>query len=265
MTTDFQQTNVDANSSALVALCSGNSNSSDKDSNQAEEGGTPGSTERTHSPDISAADLNGVWMEIINIDDYDGASGTWITRLSVTTGNHQLTLDEIHICRVNSSYVNQETLGSLVAIGDNLSSASVRTHNVTQSSSTTVVAGDKIIVIYAFDNAQSMPQSFGYTPDQITQGPGTIVGAAALLKVIDEIVNLSETRYSPRDLIRTITTEVLNIVEAALRFRVLIRTIDDTVSISEVILYSISTLSLFPYYMLVHIRKLRHMASILRR
>ena len=119
MAVSFQQTNTNANGSAIAALCSGNSNSSDTDSNQAEDGGSAGSTERIHQPDNLAADLNGVWMEIINIDDYDGASGTWVTRLNITTGNHQITLDEVHICRVNSSYVNQETLGSSVGIGAN--------------------------------------------------------------------------------------------------------------------------------------------------
>ena len=35
----------------------------------------------------SAADLNAVWMEVTDIDEYDGASGTWVTRLNVTAGN----------------------------------------------------------------------------------------------------------------------------------------------------------------------------------
>lgn len=180
MTTDFQQTDTVANGSAIADLCSGNTSSSDTESNQAAVGGSAGSTERTHTPDNSAADLNGVWMELGGsdggINEYDGAAGNWTTRLNITTGNHQLTLDEIHICRVNSSYVNQETLGSLTGIGANLSGTGVQSHTVNQASSTTITAGDKIIIIYAFDNAQSMANSFGYTPDQITVAPGDIPG-----------------------------------------------------------------------------------------
>ncbi len=180
----FQQTDTNANGSAEAAHCSGNSDSTDKDSNQADVGGAAGSTERTHSPDNSAADLNGVWMELgnaVDIDAYDGLSGNWETRLNITTSNHQLTLDEIHICRVNSSYVNQETLGSSVGIGANLGSTGVQSHTVNQGSNTTITAGDKIIIIYAFDNAQSMPQSLGYTPDQIIDAPGSFpsTGVAA--------------------------------------------------------------------------------------
>jgi hypothetical protein len=120
MATSFQQTDTTANASAIAALCSGNSNNTDTESNTCAEGGSAGSTERTVTLDSSAADLNAVWMEITGIDNYDGASGDWTIRLNVTTANHQCTIDEIHICRVNSSYVNQETLASSTAIGRTL-------------------------------------------------------------------------------------------------------------------------------------------------
>jgi hypothetical protein len=174
MATDFQQTDTNATGGAVADHCSGNTSSTDTDSNQADKDGSAGSTPRTHQPDNLAADLNGVWMEIINIDNYDGASGTWITRLNVTAGNHQLTLDEIWICHVDSGFSAKNTLGNLTGLADNLSATGVRTHNVTQSSSVSIATGDIIIVIYAFDNAQNMTQTFQYTPDQITQGPGTV-------------------------------------------------------------------------------------------
>ena len=174
MTTNFTQTDTAAG--ATNDQCSGNTSSADNDSNQAEVGGSVGSAEQTHTPDNSAADLNGVWMEVINIDDYDGASGNWTTRLNVTTGNHQLMLDEIHICHVDSGYSAKNSLGSLTGIGASLASAGVQEHVVNQASGVTMAAGDLIIIIYAFDNAQAMPQAFGYTPDQVIVGPGTIVG-----------------------------------------------------------------------------------------
>ena len=181
MTTNFQQTDTVAG--ATNDQCSGNTSSADPESNQADAGGSAGSTERIHQPDNSAADLNGVWMEVINIDDYDGASGNWTTRLNVTAANHQLTLDEIHICHVDSSYSAKNTLGSLTAIAANLASTGVQEHVVNQGSGVTIAAGDLIIIIYAFDNAQAMVQTFGYTPDQITIGPGTIVGAGISIPI----------------------------------------------------------------------------------
>ncbi len=177
----FQETDSNANASAIAALCSGNSLNADREDNQAVVGGAAGSTPRSLTLDVSAADLNGVWMEIGgsdgDIDAYDGASGDWETRLNITTSNHQITLDEIHICRVNSSYVNQETLGSLTGIGAGLGSTGVQAHTVTQGSGTTIAAGDKIIIIYAFDNAQSMANAIGYTPDQIIDAPGSFPSA----------------------------------------------------------------------------------------
>ena len=174
MTTNFQQTDTDAG--ATNVQCTGNSNGAVTRSNQAEVGGSAGSTERTAEPDFLATDLNGVWMEIINIDDYDGASGNWTTRLNITTANHQITLDEIHICHVDSGYTGKNTLGSLVAIGAALGATGVQEHIVNQASGVTIAAGDLIIIIYAFDNAQAMTQTIGYTPDQIIIGPGTISG-----------------------------------------------------------------------------------------
>ena len=176
MAVAFQQTDA-TSACALDAYCSGNSDNADEESNQAQVGGTPGTTARTIDADISAADLNAVWMEIINIDDYDGASGNWTVRLNITTANHQLSVDEIHICRINSSCTNQETLASSTAIARALGTAQEESFTVNQSAGTTITAGDKIMVIFAIDNAQSMPQAFGYTPDSIITGPGTITGA----------------------------------------------------------------------------------------
>lgn len=174
MATSFTQTNTAANGSAIAAHCSGNSdNTGDTESNTAQVGGSAGS-ERTVTMDSDAADLNAVWMEVVNIDDYDGASGNWTWRINVTTANMQVTLDEVHICHVDSGYSAKNTLGSATGLGLALTSTGVQSATINQASGVTIAAGDKIIVIYAFDNGQSMAQAFGYTPDQIITGPGTI-------------------------------------------------------------------------------------------
>ena len=175
MAVTFTQTNTAAVSAAIAAHCSGNSNNGDTESNQASDGGSVGSTERTVTFDNNAADLNSVWMEIIYIDDYDGASGNWTTNLNVTSSNHQITLDEIHICHLDSSHGAKNTLGSLTGIGAGLGSTGVQSHVVNQGSNVTIAAGDVIVVIYAFDNGQNMANSIGYTPDDDVVGPGTIL------------------------------------------------------------------------------------------
>lgn len=173
MATNFQQT--DAAAGATNVQCSGNSQNTDKESNQAQFAGTAGSTPRTLTVNASAADLNGVWMEIINLNNYDGASGTWTWRINITTGNHQITLDEVHICHVDSSYAAKNTLGSAVGLGLNLGSTGVQSGNITQSSSVTVATGDMVIIIFAFDNANSMNQDIAYTPDSLIASPWTFV------------------------------------------------------------------------------------------
>lgn len=183
MTASFQQTDTVANASAEAALCSGNSDNVDQESNQADVGGSPGSTARTITLDVSAADLNAAWMELgnaVSIDTYDGLSGNWTWRINITTSNHQVTLDEVHICRVNSSYVNQETLGSSVGIAANIGATGVQSGTINQGSNTTITAGDKIIIIFAFDNAQAMTQDFGFTPDQIITAPGSFPSTGAM-------------------------------------------------------------------------------------
>ena len=172
MTVNFQQT--DAVAGATNVQCSGNTNNTvDTETNQADDDGSAGSTARTLSVDGNAADLNGIWMELVNIGDYDGGAGNWITRLNITASNHQITLDEIHICHVDSGYSAKNTLGSLTGIGANLASTGVQEHTVNQASGVAIVAGDMIIIIYAFDNGNAMDQDIDYTPDQITDGPGS--------------------------------------------------------------------------------------------
>lgn len=175
MTVILVQTNALANSGCVDdALCSGNSNNADTESNQAEEGVSPGTVPRVGIVDASASDLNIVWMECIMPAGYDGASGNWTVRIEITTGSHQLSIDEIHICRVNSSCVNQETLASSVAIARLIATAQVETFTVNQGSNATFAVGDKAVVIFAFDNAQSMTNNFVYEPTQNIDAPGSV-------------------------------------------------------------------------------------------
>ncbi len=195
MATEFTQTNV-VSVCGLDAYCSGNGSIVGVGSNQSDVGASAGSNERTISFTSGEAG-NAVWMEIINIDDYDGASGDWTTRISITTSNHHIQLNEVHICRINSSCTNQETLGSTTGLTTALGTAQVESVTVTQSSGTTITAGDKIMVVYAFTEGQGMANSIGYTPTQDITGPGTIpsVGGAVLNRFQGMRGGISGGRY----------------------------------------------------------------------
>jgi hypothetical protein len=143
--------------------------------------------------DVSGTDLNAVWMELDGIDDYDGASGNWTININITTSNHQIVLDEIHICRVNSSYVNQETLTSDTGLNDSLGATGQISNVVNQASSTTITAGDKIIVIFAFDENQGMANSFAYTPDDTVEAPGTVSADISIPVPVGSLVLTGQT------------------------------------------------------------------------
>lgn len=183
MAVNFQQT--DTNAAQTNAQCSPNLQNSTTTSCQASSGGTPGSSERTASMEGSGVDRDTVWQEVIDIDDYDGAAGDWTTRINVTTANHQLVLDTIYICHVASDYSNKGTIGSVTGLADNLNDLGVRAHVVNQASPITIAAGDKIVIIYGFDNLQAMANTLGWTPDQLIEGPGafaagTFTGTSAI-------------------------------------------------------------------------------------
>jgi hypothetical protein len=112
------------------------------------------------------------------------ASGTHTVRLNVTTAaaSNDLTLEEIHVCRVNASCSNVESLGSLTAINQAMDSTGVKTHNVTgvsaSSANPSTPTTDKLAYVLVFSNAHMhAARGITYTPDQTINTP--IVSTAA--------------------------------------------------------------------------------------
>jgi len=102
------------------------------------------------------------------IDPEDSATwdtDTAIIRLDVDIGNAELTWEDTYLCRVNSVGVNQETIGSTTGQATDLEFAGLKTMNVS-CSSTTPSAGDRLVIILAFDS----PGAHGNA--QITCTPG---------------------------------------------------------------------------------------------
>jgi hypothetical protein len=172
---DFQQTDANANASAIAALCSGASLNTDTGSSLATVGGTTGSTPRTTTMDANATNLAAVWFEITVPDGTTWGAGDWTINLNISTGNMAVVWDAVYICRVNSSYVSQATIGSSTGLAKNLAATGVQTATVSGSSQTPS-AGDKAVVVLLFNNSVMGGSAFGWTPDQLISAAGFAAG-----------------------------------------------------------------------------------------
>lgn len=137
-------------------------------------GGTPGVSEDNVLIDTSASDERYFYYELTVPVDTIGDAGTWTVRLNNTSGDSDLTLASIHICRVNSSCTNQETIGSATGLSDSLDAVGVVSTNVT-GSEVTMAVGDKVVIVVGASNASSMfTRTLGFTPDQNVDSPFTV-------------------------------------------------------------------------------------------
>lgn len=170
MATSFTQTDLFNITCARDPYCSAEVDLLATVKRDAVDGGTAGSTEVTLNMQAGETVGNSTWFFVDSIDDFDGASGDWTCRLNVTTANSDVDIEAIYICRLNSSCVSQETIGSLTAIGTTLT-AGVKTHTVTQSASVTISAGDIVAIIYVLTKITGTFELFGITPDQDIDSP----------------------------------------------------------------------------------------------
>jgi hypothetical protein len=172
MAVSFQQTDTLVNAATTTAHCASGSVNPSSGSNSATVDGIAGTTQQNATLAADVVDANCVWMEINDIDDYDGASGTWTWRLDVTNGNMQCELDHVFICHVDSGYSAKNTLCSVESLATSITNANVYSGTLTQNNSVTIAAGDKIILLFGFNNLQGMENTFGYTPSQLIDAPG---------------------------------------------------------------------------------------------
>lgn len=97
-------------------------------------------------------------------------AGTWTVRWNVTTANMNLTWEEVHICRLSSSCVNQATIGSATALGISLGATGVKTQTVSGAAQSPSV-GDRVYILFVITNAAMTLQSFDITPSEIINTP----------------------------------------------------------------------------------------------
>jgi hypothetical protein len=134
------------------------------------DGGTAGTTTLTEGVTGSAADELGCRWEIAPAVGVSWDAGTWTVRLNVTASNMNLTWDLVYICRVDSSCVNQATIGSTTGLAISLSTIGVKTATVSGAAQTPT-AGDLVQVILGFDNGSMNAQTFDVLSDQLIDSP----------------------------------------------------------------------------------------------
>ena len=170
MAINYTQTDDNATCSN-GAYCSGETSKATQ-GKQATEGGTAGTVEVTTanwtSTQTAFAALFGLTIDA----GTTGASGTWTVRLNVTASNMNLTISAIHICRVNSSCANQETIGSATGLSISLGTTGVKTQTVT-GSAVTLGVGDGVMVGFTIVNGAMTTQAFGFTPSVNIDSPFT--------------------------------------------------------------------------------------------
>ena len=173
----FVQTNTNAQD-GVIAACSGGAVGEATGSTQLQKGGTAGTTERTVTIAKGNTDIGFTLQSAPNWpSETSWPSGNYVVRLNVTTANSNITWEDCYVCRVNSSGVNQETIGSLTAQAISCGTTGVKTMTVS-GSATTAAATDEIYIVCLFKNGDHMSSfSIGITPDQnvdVPQALGTI-------------------------------------------------------------------------------------------
>lgn len=168
MAVNYTQTDTAA-SCTPAAFCSGRALEGSELGRLCQAGGTAGSSEASI---INIA--NNTTNEILFTYDIEIANGTtWGAgtaniRINFTTGDTDVTLTEVYVCRVNSGCTSQETLGSNTGLSVDTSTAGNHTENVTLSAASSPSDGDKVEVVLVFSNASAHggEETIGITPDQ---------------------------------------------------------------------------------------------------
>lgn len=167
-------------------------------SRAASVGGTAGSTAVSTGNQNNGTHLTKIAFSWTPDSDTTWGSGTWVVRLNITTGNTNLTIEDLCIRRLNSSNVDQASIGALTAQATS-ASAGTKTWNITGSSQTPG-AGDKVLITLTVSNASGqMNQAFSWTPSLIIDTPFTAATPSDLK--IRRRVNGVDT-----DTIKTLTT-----------------------------------------------------------
>ena len=162
-TSTYDQTDT-AQVCALNNYCSGAGGTIEA-GRQAEIGVGVGSTEQTFTVSASQTDDNEFSFECVLPSGATSDADTATINVNFSTGSMTAIFDSISICRVNSSCVNQETIGTTGSIGFATNGGAASP--TVSCSAVTFSAGDKVIITLGFsETGGHSNQTVGITPDQ---------------------------------------------------------------------------------------------------
>ncbi len=171
-----QQTDNAAQHGAIAA-CSGDTPATAVDDIELDVGGTPGTSEDTITLTPSAI-ARGWHMESISGEPNEATwiPGDYVIRFEVTAENMNVSLREVHVCRVDSSGGSPVTIGSN-SVNRALGTAQVETITIAGAEDTGA-ASDRLYIVLSFSASGHNPASVGLTPSQIVDTPiGGVVAA----------------------------------------------------------------------------------------
>ncbi len=159
-----------AQTSTLSNYCS-TSGGTIEAGNQAAVGGSVGSVEVVVSVAASAATDNEFSFECVIADDSTTGAGTWTIPINFSSGDMDVTLEEVWICQVRSNS-NIATIGSSTGLG--LSTTAGTQSPTVTGSAITFVNGDFAIVTLVFsESAGHAAGNVGITPSLTILSPFT--------------------------------------------------------------------------------------------
>jgi len=168
----FQQTD-NVSDCGTAAFCSGGTTAGTSTA-ELEENGTIGTT--TLTPGSIPASSSRISIFLQSIAGQPNTTiwhdGDWVVRINVTTGDMDLRLDEVHICRIDGTgCTNIATVGSATGLDITLQTNGVKTVTVPGSFQSAGL-GDDFVIIVIVRNVNSMfARGFSWDNDQIIDTP----------------------------------------------------------------------------------------------
>ena len=171
----FKQNNTSPGDALISGCPSGMAESSTATKKLAFDGGSSGATQYSvtiEGSDTGAASLQvGMQWNAITVGRTTWDAGDWIVRLNVSDGNPNVSWQEAHICRVNTSNVVQETIASVTGLNILMSLASTKTVTMTTVGSATALSTDKILWTLVFQKSTSATATFKYKSNKNLASP----------------------------------------------------------------------------------------------
>ena len=105
----------------------------------------------TGSSPTSAIFLEGEALTLAG--NFDVPAGDWVVNLNVVSGDSNLSVSSIHLCRMNTTGIPLQTIAT-ISPAQSLASSQVYTFTLTTAGVTTFTPGDRLYVVISLANAQ---------------------------------------------------------------------------------------------------------------